>query len=297
MRPDAEPIDREGEGLLRFGHSPDPDDAFMFYGFACGAVFVEVQGSGSGRPCRWRVEHLLEDIQSLNERALKGELEMTAVSAHAYPHLADRYWIMRTGVSMGDAYGPIVVARTPRSLESLRGACIALPGPLTTATLVLKLHLSEFLPRFLPFDRIPEAVAAGAVDAGVVIHEGQLTYESLGLAKVTDLGVLWKEATGLPLPLGLDLVRRDLGRPLAEAASLALRRSIEYAQSHREEALRYALQYGRGLDLALGDRFVGMYVNRWTHDMGEAGRQALVALFARAADAGLVPRIDPPELV
>jgi 1,4-dihydroxy-6-naphthoate synthase len=243
------------------------------------------------------VEHVLEDIESLNQRARRGELEMTAVSAHAYPFVADRYWVMRTGVSMGDGYGPVVVAREARSLESLRGRSIALPGRLTTAALVLRLHLPEFEPVLMPFDRIPQAVADGLVDAGVVIHEGQLTYGELGLLAVIDLGALWKQRTGFPLPLGLDVVRRDLGLPLARASSEALRRSIEHAETHRDEAMRYALRFGRGLDPGLGDRFVGMYVNRWTVDMGEEGRRALAFLLDRAAAAGLTPKIDPPDLV
>jgi len=296
--PERGPQDGRGpaEGLLRFGHSPDPDDAFMFYGFATGAVRVELPGPGGGVRA-WRVEHLLEDIQSLNERARTGELELTAVSAHAYPFVADRYWVMRTGVSMGDGYGPIVVAREARSLESLRGATVAVPGLMTTAMLVLKLAVPEFRPKLVRFDRIPEAVAAGEAEAGVVIHEGQLTYASAGLTKLADLGEWWKGETGHPLPLGLDLVRRDLGEDLAAAASAALRRSIAYAEEHREEAMRYALAYGRGLDPALGDRFVGMYVNRWTVDMGEAGQAALACLLERAAAAGLTPGVPDLRLV
>jgi 1,4-dihydroxy-6-naphthoate synthase len=304
--------DQEDAGVLRFGHSPDPDDAFMFYGFAAGGVKVELREDGSmdaspaasgssateapGR--RYRVEHVLEDIQSLNERAMRAELEMTAVSAHAYPFVAERYWVMRTGVSMGDGYGPLVVARAPTSsLADLRGARIAVPGLLTTGMLVLKLFLDEFRPVLVRFDQILEAVAEGRAEAGVVIHEGQLTWPSASVHKVVDLGELWKKDTGYPLPLGLDLVRKDLGLPLAFAASAALRKSIEFAQAHREEAMRYALQFGRGLDATLGDRFVGMYVNDWTLDMGEPGRRALALLLDRAAEAGLTPGVSDLRLV
>lgn len=285
------------EGVLRFGHSPDPDDAFMFYGFATGAVQVELPGATGTEPRRWRVEHVLEDIQSLNERAMDGELEMTAVSAHAYPYVADKYWVLRTGVSMGDGYGPIVVARRDQTLSDLRGAKIAVPGMLTTAMLTLKLLLSEFRPVVVPFDRILEVVQEGGADAGLVIHEGQLTWGSTGLYKIADLGKLWGEATGLPLPLGLDLVRKDLGLDLAMAASSALRRSIRYAREHQTEAIEYALRYGRGLDVQLGTRFVDMYVNAWTEDMGEKGRLALVTLLDRAADAGLTPRVEELRLI
>jgi 1,4-dihydroxy-6-naphthoate synthase len=279
------------EGVLRFGHSPDPDDAFMFHGFAAGGIHVELPGRDPGRPRRWRVEHLLEDIQSLNERAIAGELEITAISAHAYPFVASKYWVMRTGVSMGDGYGPLVVTTKPVTLASLRGARIAVPGMMTTAILALKLFLPDFRPLPVRFDEIPEAVRAGKADAGILIHEGQLTYEADELVKVADLGVLWKEKTGLPLPLGLDVVRRDLGPDLATACSTALRRSIEYARAHADAAMAYALEYGRGLTTELGERFVGMYVNDWTLDMGETGRRALVALLDAAADAGLAPRV------
>ena len=313
----------ETEGRLRFGHSPDPDDAYMFYGFAAGGIRVELpgtpgDGTGAGRGAaraaatagsaaatagsaaatrRWRVEHVLEDIQSLNERAMRAELEITAISAHAYPFVAEKYWVMRTGVSMGDGYGPLVVARRPASLEDLRGATIAVPGLQTTGILALKLFLDEFRPVLVRFDRILEAVRAGEAEAGVVIHEGQLTWQAAGVHKVADLGALWKGETGLPLPLGLDVVRKDLGARLAAAASLALRRSIEYARAHHPEAMRYALQFGRGLDSSLGDQFVGMYVNDWTLDMGDAGRRALAVLLDRAADAGLVPEVRDLKIV
>jgi 1,4-dihydroxy-6-naphthoate synthase len=198
---------------------------------------------------------------------------------------------------MGDGYGPIVVAREPMRLSDLRGSAIAVPGPHTTGLLALRLYLNGFSPVMTPFDRILDQVRAGAVTAGVVIHEGQLTWQNLGLHKIADLGELWKQETGLPLPLGLDVVRKDLGLSLAGACTTALRRSIEYAQAHETEAMEYALQYGRGLDLALGRRFVGMYVNHWTLDMGEEGRRALQMLLDRAAAVGLVPGVGEISLV
>ena len=280
----------ETEGTLRFGHSPDPDDAFMFYGFSEGAVHVEAPDDG-GRVRRWSVDHILEDIQSLNERAMTGELEITAISAHAYPYVADKYWVMRTGVSMGDGYGPIVVTREETTLEALRGKVIAIPGTMTTATLVMKMFLPEFRAVPTMFDQIFEAVRGGEVDAGVIIHEGQLTFGGEGLYKVADLGVLWQKDTGLPLPLGLDVVRQDLGMDVGAAASTALRSSIEYARRHPEAAMEYALRYGRGLDTHTGTKFVDMYVNDWTLDMGEKGKHALATLLDRGADMGMVPRI------
>ncbi len=291
----TEPVKQE-TGVLRFGHSPDPDDAYMFYGFSTGAVEVELKAAG-GTTRRYRVEHLLEDIQSLNERAMSGELEITAISAHAYPYVADKYLVMRTGVSMGDGYGPLIVTRKECALSDLRGARIAVPGLLTTASLALKFFLDSFKPVITPFDQILEAVRDGKVEAGVVIHEGQLTFEREGLHRVADLGALWKADTGLPLPLGVDVVRRDLGADLGVACSRALRASIEYANEHRTEAMRYALNYGRGLDEGLGDRFVGMYVNDWTLDMGEKGRLALTTLLDRAADQGWVPRLKDDLLL
>lgn len=281
------------EGSLTFGHSPDPDDAFMFYGFHAGDVRVELKEEGRLR--RWRVEHQLQDIQTLNERALRAELEITAISAHAYPYVADQYWVMRTGVSMGDGYGPIVVAREPMSLADLRGKRIGIPGKMTTAALVFRILAPEHEEVPVFFDQMQEAVREGTVDAGIIIHEGQLTYRADGLHAVADLGVLWKQQTGLPLPLGLDVVRKDLGRDLAEAATRALRASIEYARSHHREAMEYALEYGRGLDLLQGGRFVDMYVNDWTLDMGEAGQRALRALLQRGTEQGLLPPV--PELV
>jgi 1,4-dihydroxy-6-naphthoate synthase len=273
---------------LRVGHSPDPDDAFMFY-----ALAREVEGLEG-----LRVEHVLEDIESLNRRALTGELEVTAVSAAAYPEVADRYWIMRTGASMGRGYGPVLVAREPHDPASLEGLRVAVPGRRTTANLLLSLYCGPLEREVVPFDRIPEEVRAGRFDLGLLIHEGQLTYGAMGLEKVLDFGELWAAETGgLPLPLGLDLVRRDLGRETAERISATLRRSIEHALAHEEDALAYALEFGRGIGREIGRRFVRMYVNEDTLDMGEEGLAALRHLYGRAKERGLLEEIPPLELV
>jgi len=271
---------------LRFGHSPDADDAYMFYGFHEGLATIE--------GCK--VEHVLEDIQSLNRRAIeRADLEITAVSAHAYAHVLDRYAVMSCGASMGLGYGPVVVARAARPLDSLRGCRVAIPGPLTTAALLLRLECPESVPVEMMFDRIPDAVLAGEVEAGVIIHESQLTYAEQGLVKVVDFGELWQQRDGLPVPLGLDVVRRDLGEPLMRAASAGFRASIEAAHAHEDEALAYALRFGRGLDRVKGRRFVRMYVNDLTLDMGELGRRALERLYTLAHRAGVIaspPRLD-----
>jgi 1,4-dihydroxy-6-naphthoate synthase len=285
----ADPSSPADTRVLRFGHSPDPDDAFMFYGLAEGAVRIR----------DFEVRHVLHDIQTLNEMAMSGGIEVTAISAHAWPAVADRYWIMRCGASMGIGYGPILVARPegPASLEALGGTRLAIPGLLTTAWLVAQLHLPKVDPVVLPFDDIPRAVAAGEVDAGLVIHEGQITYADDGLVKLGDLGEAWRAETGLPLPLGLDVVRKDLGRELARDVSRGLAESIAYAFAHEDEAVAYALDYGRGLDTERARTFVKMYVNEYTRDMGEEGRLALEILFERGAAAGLVAPVGELELV
>jgi 1,4-dihydroxy-6-naphthoate synthase len=266
---------------LRFGHSPDADDAYMFYGFHTGEAAV----------AGCNVEHVLQDIQSLNVRAIeRGDLEITAVSAHAYAHVADKYAVLACGASFGWGYGPVVVARAPMSVESLRGRRVAIPGPLTTAALLLRTECPGVQTVEVMFDRIPQAVLAGEVDAGVIIHESQLTYQAEGLHKVLDFGELWKERDGLPVPLGLDVVRRDLGPGLMRAASEGFRRSIEVAFAHEEEAIRYALQFGRGLDVPSGKTFVHMYVNDLTLDMGERGRRGLALLYERAVKAGAIAK-------
>ncbi len=275
--------------LIRLAHSPDPDDAFMFYGLA----------TGKTDPGPYRFEHILEDIQTLNERAMRGEYEMTAISIHAYPYVAERYRLTRCGCSMGDGYGPRLVAREPLSVEQLRGQTIAVPGRMTTAFLTLQLLLGPdgFEPRVVMFDQIPREVAAGRVAAGLVIHEGQLTYAAEGLHMVLDLGVWWQQRTGLPLPLGGNVVRRDLGPEHAERLAQIMQDSIRYSLEHRDEAVRYALKFGRGLDQQLADRFVGMYVNDWTLDYGEQGREAVRRLLAEGAAAGLVPAVGEIDFV
>ena len=271
---------------LRFGHSPDADDAFMFFGFHAGRAVIP--------GCR--VEHVLEDIQSLNRRAIESaDLEITAVSAHAYAHLADRYAVLACGASMGLGYGPILVAREARALETLAGRRVAIPGPLTTAALLLRIECPDCVPVEVRFDRIPEAVSAGEVEAGVIIHESQLTYADQGLFQVLDFGELWHRRDRLPVPLGLDVVRRDLGPELMAEVSRGFRASIEDALAHEQEAIAYAMQFGRGLDAERTLRFVRMYVNPLTLDMGASGRKALEHLYARAVEVGAIkqaPRID-----
>ncbi len=275
--------------LIRVGHSPDPDDAFMFYALSnCRVVVPGVQ-----------ITHVLEDIESLNRRALAGELEVTAVSAHAYAYLADRYWIMRAGASVGRKYGPKLVAREATGWTSpsdLRGKRVAIPGAMTTAALVLQLAVQDVEPVVVPFDEIIDAVTSQRVDAGLVIHEGQLTYGEHGLRLLLDLGEWWHADTGgLPLPLGLDVVRSDLGLELATALSRGLREAIDYAIAHEDEALPYAMQFGRGIALETARAFVRMYVNADTQDLGAEGERALRLMYDRAFERGIIPRV--PELV
>ena len=273
---------------IQVGHSPDPDDAFMFYGLASG----EVPTPG------YRVVQVLKDIESLNRMALDGAIEATAVSIHAYAYLADRYALLSCGASMGDGYGPIVVAREPIDPDRLRRTTIAIPGTLTSAALALRLALGEVPTRVMPFDRILEAVRDGEVDAGLLIHEGQLTYAQGGLHRVLDLGAWWKDETGgLPLPLGGNAVRRDLGPEAISAIGGFLRRSIAFGLEHRERALTYALDYGRGLGRPLADRFVGMYVNDYTLDYGASGRRAIETFLRRGHEAGALPRTVQVEFV
>ena len=271
---------------IRVGHSPDSDDAFMFY-----ALTHDKLDSGG-----LRFVHQLEDIETLNKRALNGELEVSAVSIHAFAHLADRYALLASGSSMGDRYGPTLVTREATTLDELRGQTIAVPGLLTTAYLTLQLCLGKDVPvTVMPFDQILPAVAEGRVRAGLLIHEGQLYYKDKGLHKVVDLGAWWYEQTGLPLPLGGNVVRKDLGPLMVSRIAKLLKESIRYALDNRKEALDYALGYARGLDPALADRFVGMYVNEWTVDYGPRGREAVRTLLGRAQEAGLVPGPFPVE--
>lgn len=275
------------ERTIRVGHSPDPDDAFMFYGLASGKVALP----------GIRIEHMLEDIQSLNQRALSAELEVTAISAHAFPFVASNYWIMKTGASMGEGYGPVIVSRKYKTLDQLRGKRVGTPGPLTTATLLFRLFTHDIAHIDMPFDAIMEAVDSEEIDAGLLIHEGQITYQSLGYHKVLDFGELWKDESGnLPLPLGLDIVRKDLGEDLARILSSGLQESIAYGYAHQDESIPYAMQWGRGIDRTLGERFVQMYVSNLTIDMGEGGKRALQLLYQRGFEKGILPEIPVLEL-
>ena len=265
--------------LIRLGHSPDPDDAFMFWALA--ANQIDTRG--------FEFEHVLRDIQTLNEWALDGKLETTAISLHAYPYVQDRYAVLPHGASMGSGYGPVVVAREELGREQLQSVEIAVPGRMTTAFLVLRLYLGDFRFREVPFDQILDEVKSGRADAGLVIHEGQLTYETEGLRKAVDLGEWWLLETGLPLPLGINVARRDLGQEILHDLSEVLHESIQAGLDHRAEAMEYALGFGRGLDTELADRFVGMYVNEYTCDYGEEGRQAVAELLRRGDELGAFP--------
>lgn len=276
------------ERIIHVGHSPDPDDAFMFYGLSSGKVKLE----------GIVIEHLLEDIQSLNVRAMRAELEVTAISAHAYPYIADKYWIMRTGASMGEGYGPVIISKKYKTLDQLKGKTVGTPGPMTTATLLFRSFTDGIANIDMPFDEIMHAVDAGTVDAGLLIHEGQITYQDLGYNKILDFGEFWQEQTGgLPLPLGLDLVRKDLGSNVARTLSAGLRESIDYGYNHQAESIPYALRWGRGIDYNLGERFVKMYVSGLTIDMGESGRKGLERLFQVGFAKGIIPKVEGFELV
>jgi 1,4-dihydroxy-6-naphthoate synthase len=274
--------------LIRLGHSPDPDDAFMFWALA--ENLVDTRG--------FEFEHVLRDIQTLNEWALEGRLEVTALSLHSYPLVQDRYVLLPHGASMGSGYGPVVVSREPLSRDELLRTEIAIPGRMTTAYLVLKMYLGgEFECREVPFDEILDEVKDGRAAAGLLIHEGQLTYEAEGLAKSVDLGEWWLLETGLPLPLGVNVARRDLGEKALRELSEVLRESIEAGLANRRNAMAYAMRYGRGLDEGLADRFVGMYVNELTCDYGDEGRQAVEELLRRAEEIGAYERPVRVEFV
>lgn len=277
--------------LLRLGHSPDPDDAFMFYGLA-----KNLLDTGP-----YQFQHVLQDIQTLNQRAKSGDLEITAISIHAYPYVADKYALTSCGSSMGDKYGPMVVTRQPTKIADLKGKTIAIPGELTTAFLALQLCLGKAGQAFhavpVHFDQIPRYVKDGRADAGLIIHEGQLTYQKLGLHLAVDLGLWWHEQTNLPLPLGGNCIRKDLGKTVCQEVTNILKRSIQFSLDHRQEAVEYALQFGRDLDRKLADEFVGMYVNDWTLDYGPRGREAISTLLNRGAQAGLVPPVAQLEFV
>lgn len=267
------------ETVLKLGHSPDADDAFMFYAMTNGKV--------NTAPIRY--EHILRDIQALNEWLLRGKLDISAVSVHACPYLSRRYAILTSGASMGEGYGPIVVAKSSYRLNDLRRYPVAVPGTLTTAFLALRLCIGLFPFVVLPFDRIMDAVLNEEVPFGLLIHEGQLTYGDANLVKVLDLGEWWMEKTDLPLPLGVNVIRKDLPTDIQRAVVRHFQESIAYALTHRDEALSYALRFARGLDAERANRFVGMYVNDLTVEMGERGKQAIVTLLERAAQAGVVP--------
>ncbi|GIW78096.1 MAG: 1,4-dihydroxy-6-naphtoate synthase [Phycisphaerae bacterium] len=278
---------------IQLGHSPDPDDAFMFYAMAQKPPLIDCGN--------FEFYHILQDIQTLNQRARQGELEVSAISIHAFPYVADRYALMSCGSSMGDGYGPMIVAREPMRLQDLRGKRIAIPGTLTTAFLTLQLCLGKASDAFdaevVMFDHIPDAVRDGRFDAGLLIHEGQLTYKDLGLHLVVDLGIWWQESTGLPLPLGGNVVRKDLGPDACQEITDIIRASIQYSLDHRPQAVRYALKFGRDLNEAMADRFVGMYVNHWTLDYGPRGREAITRLLTEGARKGIVPGVDKIEFI
>ena len=277
--------------VFTLGHSPDPDDAFMFYAMAQNKI--DLRG--------YRFEHRLEDIQTLNERAVRGELHISAISIHAYAYVAHQYALLPCGASMGDGYGPIIVRKrpTPNSQhttsdedaavrEFLIGKKIAVPGKMTSAFLALQLFLGEFDYVVVPFDQIFDALRSGQADLGLIIHEGQLTYAKSGFEKIVDLGSWWKAQTGLPLPLGGNVVRKDIPKPVRHDLSEIIRESIDYGLAHREEAVRHSLPYARDMDAKLAGKFIGMYVNEFTRDYGEVGRDAIRKFLAEAHDKGYI---------
>ena len=280
--------------VLTLGHSPDPDDAFMFYALAEHKI-------GTGR---WQFEHILQDIQTLNERATRGELHISAISIHAYASVLDKYALLPCGASMGDGYGPMIIARADAVLpdladegaiiEWLRARQIAVPGKMTSAFLSLRLFAGEVRDVVVPFDQIFEHVASGQSDAGLIIHEGQLTYARDGFVKVIDFGAWWKAQTGLPLPLGGNVIRKDLSPADRSEINLILRESIRYGLDHRAAGVAHAMPLARGMDAQLADQFIGMYVNDFTLDYGDAGRAAIREFLGRAHAAGLIPA--PVEL-
>jgi 1,4-dihydroxy-6-naphthoate synthase len=272
---------------ITVAHSPDSDDAFMFYGLATNKL-----DTGS-----LRFTHVLKDIQTLNEEAMRGTFDVTAISFHAYAYISDKYALLPHGASIGDNYGPIVVSREPVSAEELSGIKVAVPGELTSAFLALRIFNPSFEYEVVPFDEIIAAVQEGRCDAGLLIHEGQLFYQKLGLHKVIDLGEWWHERTGLPLPMGGNAIRRELGPDLMHKVSRCLRESIRYSLDHRQEALAYAMQFARDMDTELADRFVGMWVNELTLDYTERGREAVRRLLAEGYERGIIPRCVEVEFV
>lgn len=283
----------QAKQLIRVGHSPDPDDAFMFHALANDCIDTG----------KYQFTHELVDIETLNRRALQGELELTAVSIHAYAFLHDKYDLCSCGASMGDGYGPMVIARSSGTIDDLKTQTIAVPGTLTSAFLALRLCLDkDFDHVVVPFDEIIEVVNRGEyngkkIDAGLIIHEGQLTYGQSNLKLIVDLGVWWKELTGLPLPLGANAIRKDLGPEATQEVQRLLYESIKYGLDHREAALEHALQYGRDLDRSQADKFVGMYVNDWTLDFGARGRDAVTQFLAMGYERGVLPELVTPVFV
>jgi 1,4-dihydroxy-6-naphthoate synthase len=269
---------------ITLGHSPDPDDAFMFYALA--ADKIETEGLD--------FKHVIQDIETLNRRAMQSELDVTAISIHAYAYVLDKYALLTSGASMGDNYGPMIIARQKMDLDELRRVKIAVPGKMTTAYLTMRLCIGDVETVVIPFDEIMDAVERGDADAGLLIHEGQLTYASRGFEKIIDLGEWWKTETGLPLPLGGNAIKKSLGPELIDKVSRLLRQSIEYGLAHRAEGVRHSMAYARGMETELTDKFVGMYVNDYTIDYGERGREAVRLLLTRAHEAGIIPR--PVEL-
>jgi len=272
---------------IRLAHSPDSDDAFMFYALADGKI--DTGGI--------TYVHELQDIETLNQRAMRGELDVTAVSIHAYAYLSDTYALLPHGASMGDGYGPRLVATKPMTRDDIRGKFIAIPGLMTSAYLALRLYQANFIPVAMPFDQIEAAVKRGDVDAGLLIHEGQLTYADDGFHLVADMGAWWKDDTSLPLPLGGNVIRKDLPRELRSIVSKHLRASIAYGLDHRTPALDHAMKYARGLDRSMADTFVGMYVNEWTLDYGDRGRQAIRLFLESGVNAGIITRPVTVEFI
>ena len=269
----------EKVSTITVAHSPDSDDAFMFYGLATNRVSLP----------GIKFEHTLCDIETLNRRALEGHYDVTAISFHAYPYLQEKYALLGSGGSVGEGYGPMVVSARPMFIEDMKQQTIAVPGTMTTAYLALKLFSPGIATEVVPFDQIIPQILAGKYAAGLIIHEGQITFAGSGLHRVLDLGLWWRDMTGLPLPLGGNAIRRDLGEPLMRRVAQALKSSIQYALDHREDALKHAMQFARELDRRQADQFVGMYVNQRTLDYGSDGRQAIQFLLDRGYRAGIIP--------
>src|SRR5438477_8444139 len=282
---------KSSTAAFTLGHSPDPDDAFMFYALANGKI--NLRG--------YRFEHRLEDIQTLNERAQRGELHISAISIHAYAYVADKYALLPCGASMGDGYGPIVIRKHPTpnvqrstanhegdARESLRSGTVAIPGKMTSAFLALQLFLGKFDYVVVPFDKIFDAIKSGRADAGLIIHEGQLTYAQSGFEKIVDLGEWWKRETSLPLPLGGNVIRKDIPPPVRHDLSEIIRESIDYGLAHRDDAVRHSLAYARDMGAKLTSKFIGMYVNEYTRDYGETGRAAIRKFLTAAHDKGYI---------